>query len=453
VVGGAERILLDLALILLGAKLGGLAAARLRQPPIIGEILVGVLIGPSVLRLIPPFEVLDSAERYFHALAQGTSGTNGFTPGDFPAVQELAILALLAELGVLILLFEVGLESSLAEFRRIGPSAVLVGTYGVVFSLIAGAAGSYLLARQIDWVLTPNAQAAPNLLHAFIGATLTATSVGITARVLTDMKRVRTREAQIILGAAVFDDVLGLIVLAIVGGLVVNPGGLSALGVARVFALALGFFFAAILVGVLVAPRLLRFVHRRVDLPYAHLGAAIIFMLVVAYLATWVGLAAIVGAFAAGLALSGSEHRHVLLEHVKPVGSLFVGIFFVVLGIRVDLSQVTRDTLPLVLGVGLLLAFLGVLAKLLCGLGVVRANAHRFTVGVGMVPRGEVGLIFALFGLEHELLTNWQYTTIIIVVLLTTFVTPFWLKALDRRFTPLADPAPGAARVAEAESP
>ena len=437
-VGGAERLLLDLALILLGAKAGGWVAARFKQSPVIGEILVGILLGPSVFKLIPPFELLEAAT------AGGAVSNAAF---------ELSVLAALAELGVLILLFEVGLESSLAEFRRVGASAMLVGTYGVVFSLIAGAAGSYLLAREFDWVLTPTAQASPHLLHVFIGAALTATSVGITARVLTDMKRVRTREAQIILGAAVFDDVLGLIVLAIVGGLVVNPSGLSGLGVARVFATALGFFFAAIILGVLLAPRLLDVVHKKVDLPYAHLGAAVIFMLVVSYLATWVGLAAIVGAFAAGLALSTSQHRHVIFDHIRPVGSLFVSFFFVVLGIRVDLSQVTRDTLPLVLGVGVALTVLGILAKLLCGLGVVGTKAHRYTVGVGMVPRGEVGLIFALFGLEHGLLTNWQYTTIIIVVLLTTFVTPFWLKALDHRFTPLAEPAPGAARIAEAETP
>lgn len=444
-VGGPERILLYLALILVGARVGGEIASRLKQPPVVGEILVGVLIGPSLLGLLPPFEILDAANQFFAGAA-----TAPFAPADYPTAQNLAILALLAELGVLILLFEVGLESNLAEFRRVGVSAGLVGFYGVLFSLAIGWLASDLFARRIDWVLTPAAQAQPHLLHAFVGATLTATSVGITARVLRDIQKIRTNEAQIILGAAVFDDVLGLIVLAIVGGLVVSAAGLSALAIAQVFAIALGFFFAAIVLGVVLAPRLIDLVHRIFQTPFVHLVFGVSFMLLVAYLATVVGLAAIVGAFAAGLALSASPHRHVLFDHVKPLGAIFVSFFFVVLGARVDLRHVTGDTLPLVLLVGGVLTVAGILGKLACGLGVVGTRANRYVVGVGMVPRGEVGLIFALFGLEHGLLTNWQYTTVILVVLLTTLVTPFWLKALSGRFVEPTPQPPGAARLEEA---
>lgn len=448
-VGGPEHILLLVGLILLGAKLGGEAARRLRQPPVVGEILVGVILGPTLLGLVPRFDILHEVEVFFQE-------TGGAVPSarEFASGQDLHVLALLAEIGVLVLLFEVGLESNIAELRRVGLSAVLVGTLGVVVSLVAGAVASYLLARQIDWVITDNAIAQPHLLHIFIGATLTATSVGITARVLGDLGKIRTRETQIILGAAVFDDVLGLIVLAIVGGLVVNPQGLSAVGVGQVFLISLGFFFGAILVGRLLGPPLIEFVHRNLRSDYIHLGFAMVFMIAFAYLATVVGLASIVGAFAAGLALSASSHRHVIFEHLKPVGSLFVGFFFVVLGTRVNLREVTGDTALLVLGVGLGLSVIAIVAKLLCGLGVVRARASRLVVGVGMIPRGEVGLIFALFGLDHGLVNNWQYTTIIVVVLVTTLVTPLWLSALKSRFVGELEAEPAAqARLGEAVQP
>ncbi len=434
--GGAESLLLVIALIIIGAKIGGELARRVRQPPVVGEILVGIILGPTLLNLVPSFDILHGVEAFF-----GGQGGTAPTASDFGAAQELHVLAILAEIGVLILLFEVGLESNLQELKRVGASAVVVGTFGVVFSLIFGAAASWLIAKQISWVITENAVAAPNMLHVFIGATLTATSVGITARVLGDLQKIRTPEAQIILGAAVFDDVLGLIVLAIVGGLLTDPGSLTALGVGKVFVVSLGFFFLAIILGRLFAPRLIDVIHRKLHSEFIHLGFAMAFMILVAYLATVVGLASIVGAFAAGLALSGSTHRHIIFENLKPIGSIFVGFFFVVLGTRVDLSQITGDTALLVVGIGVGLTIIAIIAKLLCGFGVVGVKANRFVVGVGMVPRGEVGLIFALFGLDHGLVTNWQYTTIILVVLLTTLITPAWLKSLEKKFPPLGESA------------
>ena len=441
--GGAEPLLLVIALIIIGAKIGGELARRVKQPPVVGEILIGVLLGPTLLNLVPSFDILHSVETFF------TGGGAGTAPsaGDFVAAQELHVLAILAEIGVLILLFEVGLESNLQELKRVGASAVVVGTLGVVVSLVLGAAASWLIARQIAWVITENAVAAPNMLHIFIGATLTATSVGITARVLGDLQKIRSPEAQIILGAAVFDDVLGLIVLAIVGGLVTGAGNFTVVGVGTVFVISLGFFFLAIILGRLLAPRLIDFVHNKFHSEFIHVGLAMALMIIVAYLATLAGLASIVGAFAAGLALSGSTHRHIIFENLKPIGSVFVGFFFVVLGTRVDLSQIAGDTGLIVVGVGLGLTVIAILAKLACGLGVVRVKANRYIVGVGMVPRGEVGLIFALFGLDHGLVTNWQYTTVILVVLLTTLITPFWLKSLEKKFSPLAEATPPPAAV------
>ncbi|MBI2079107.1 MAG: cation:proton antiporter, partial [Euryarchaeota archaeon] len=414
---GASAILLDLVLVLVVAKLGGELVRRFGQPPLIGEIMGGLLVGPSLLNLLPPLEV-------------ELSRTGAAT--DVAAPAEAEVLLFLAQFGVLLLLFEVGLETDFKAFRRTGLSAGLVGFLGVAISLAAGFAASYLIAPYVTWIITDNALANPTLLHVFIGATLTATSVGITARVLTDLQVARTPESQIILGAAVFDDVLGLIVLALVSAFA-SAAALTFFGVAKIFVVALGFFFAAVIVGVWIGPRFMRGVHRAFKADYVHLAFALLFMLLVSYLATLAGLAAIVGAFAAGLALNGSEHRHTIFEHTRPVASLFVSFFFVLLGARINLREIAGDTALIVVGVGLLLTVVGVIAKVGAGLGVVRVKASRYVVGVGMVPRGEVGLIFAVFGLEHALVTNWQYTSLILVVLLTTIVTGATVGGPPRR--------------------
>jgi Kef-type K+ transport system membrane component KefB len=422
--GGA--LLLQLVLVLAGAKLGAEVFRRLGQPALVGEIMVGLLLGPSLLSVLPDFLG--------------------------PATTESTVLLAFAEIGVLLLLFEVGLETDLQAFRRVGPSAGLVGLLGVVFSLGAGYALSAILVGRIPWIVTATAQAQPQLLHIFIGAALAATSVGITARVLSDMGRSRTPEGLIILGAAVFDDVLGLIVLALVSGLV--GGSLAPIRIATVLIAGLGFFLLAIAAGGWLGQRLLRLVGRTFKADYAHLGFAVLFMLFVSWLATLVGLAPIVGAFAAGLALNSSEHRQIIFEHVKPVGSLFVSFFFVVLGARIDLRGATGATTGWILIAGLALTLVGTMAKLGAGLGVVGVRASRYVVGIGMVPRGEVGLIFAVFGLDHGLITNWQYTCLVLVVLLTTLITPLWLKASARRFSaPMDGPVPHPAHPAAATRP
>jgi Kef-type K+ transport system membrane component KefB len=427
--GEGGELLLAFVLVLAGAKLGGEVFRRIGQPALIGEILVGLTLGPSLLDILPDFSI-------------GVDHT--------PTAE---VLLALAQIGVLLLLFEVGLETDIKAFQRVGVSAGLVGFLGVAFSLVLGILVSYALTPYMPWVISDEAVQSPILLHVFIGAALTATSVGITAQVLRELGRLRSPESQIILGAAVFDDVLGLIVLAIVSGLV-GGAALSPLGIAWVFVASLGFFIVAIVAGAWFAPRMMRLVHRFFKADYAHLGFAVLFMFVVSYLATLSGLAAIVGAFAAGLALSRSEHHQLIFEQVRPVGSLFVGFFFVVLGARIDLREAAGDTGMYVVAAGLLLTVVGILAKLAAGLGVVGIKASRYVVGVGMVPRGEVGLIFAVFGLEHGLVTNWQYTSIVLVVLLTTLVTPIWLKSAGRRFTePTESAAPRQASLAGATEP
>ncbi len=418
--GSSEmEILLRVALLLVAAKVGGEVARRLRQPAVAGEILAGILIGPSLFGWIP-------------APSDGS-----LLPSSLDALHGLnsdAVLGVLAELGVLLLLFQVGLESSLKEFKRVGGSAALVGTYGVLFSVVAGYGASWLLARSFDWAETPVAASQPWLLHLFVGATLAATSVGITARVLRELGVLASPESRIILGAAVFDDVLGLIILGVVSGLVQDPGSVGGVAIAKVAGIAVLFLVVALAAGAWLVPRIFEAVTRLVPGPAALLGIGLAFMIALSAAAGLAGLAPIVGAFAAGLALSGSKHNHELFEQTQPVAGLFVGLFFVLLGVRVDVGQLTGPAGPLALAVGVALTVLAVGSKLLAGFGVMGKQADRLAVGVGMVPRGEVGLIFALFGLEHGLVGQPQYAAIVFVVLATTLVTPPWLKGISGRF-------------------
>jgi Kef-type K+ transport system membrane component KefB len=420
--GETEVLLLRLALLILVAKVFGEIARRVHQPPVAGEILGGVLIGPSVLGWIPPFET--------HVLP--------ITLHDLASANSQAFLEALGELGVLILLFEVGLESNLRDMRRVGTSATLVGVLGVAISLAAGYAASWFLMQAMPWDVTEAAMGRPWLLHLFVGATLTATSVGITARVLRELGVLGTPEAQTILGAAVIDDVLGLIVLAIVTALAAGAA-ITAASVGTILAFAVGFFVAAVLVGTWLGPRLFGLIDRVFRGEYALLAFAIVFMLAVSSLANLAGLAAIVGAFAAGLALSGSDKRHDMASALRPVASLFVSLFFVLLGARVDLRDLGGDTATYAMAAALLLTATGILAKLAAGWGVTDRIVDKFAVGVGMVPRGEVGLIFAVYGLTHALVAGWQYATLVLVVLLTTLATPPWLKAIKPRFKPMQD--------------
>lgn len=419
----AVAVLLPIVVILVAARIGSELARRARLPGVVGEIVAGILLGPSVIRFLD------------------------VTSENAAAIPATEVLLFLGELGVLLLLFEVGLESDLGQLRRVGASASLVGTLGVVVSLAAGAAVSFGLANFDAWIDTDAAVQTPVYLHLFVGAILTATSVGITARVLSEMGRIQTIESQVILGAAVVDDVLGLVVLAIMGGLV--AGGLTAIGIGVVVVKAIGFFIVGLAAASWAFPRFLRGLHKVFKADFVHFGFAVIFMLMLAYAAAAAGLAPIVGAFVAGIAFSRSEHRHEIFDQVRPMGSLFTGFFFVLLGAHVDLTQFPVEQMTVALVAIIVLTVSGVAAKLGAGLGVLRGQADRLTVGVGMVPRGEVGFIFALAALQFGVLANWQYTILIVVILLTTLVAPPWLKALRNRFQP-SEVAPIQARLEDA---
>jgi Kef-type K+ transport system membrane component KefB len=377
-------ILLAFAAALLGAKLLGEAAERIGQPAVLGEILAGVLLGPSVLGWV--------------SLSSG--------------------LLLLAEIGVVLLLFEVGLETDLPELLRVGVAAARVAVVGMILPF----AGGLLLTRSAghSWVTA-----------IFVGAALTATSVGITARVLSELRVLETREGRIILGAAVLDDVLGLVLLAIVGqiaaGTAVNAGS-----VARSTALALGFLVVAILLGIPLGRRLVAVVSRasvRGVLVTASVGLA----LLMAAAAKAAGSAEIVGAFACGLVLARTNRRHDIDTALKPVVDIFAPIFFVAVGAQVDLQVLAPSSdgnRAMLLAVGLTaVAFAG---KFGAGYVAGRDVSHAF-IGAGMVPRGEVGLIFASVGRSSGALSPSEFAAVVLAVLATTFLAPPLLKILRPR--------------------
>ncbi len=440
--GGAGVVLLQVLLVLVGAKVGGELAERIRQPAVLGELVVGILLGASLFGGfvgMPDFELAREAER----LQESADGEGGLLAlGSFfhersAELLSLEVLSFLATLGVILLLFEVGLESDVKELARVGASSLVVALVGIAASFVLGYAFSWALARAwAPWQAAGDALP-PYLLHVFVGATLTATSVGITARVLADMGQLQSREARIILGAAVLDDIGGLIILAIVAALVDAAAGgatVSATGILWITAKAIGFLAVALAVGLKAVPRAFDALVARFRIKGFPVALAISFALLMAYLASLFGLADIVGAFAGGLILAQAKAAHRIFEDLRPLAAVFVGFFFVTLGMRVDLTRMEGHAAA-VLGIGIVLTLIAVLAKLTCGWGVLRRDdASRLVVGVGMAPRGEVGLIFAALGLEAGLIANWQYTAVILVVLATTFVTPIWLKRLHGGF-------------------
>ncbi|HEY6118581.1 MAG TPA: cation:proton antiporter [Pyrinomonadaceae bacterium] len=406
----APGVLIGIPIMLVLAKLGGEAFERLGQPAVLGELITGIILGNLVLL--------------------------GFTAAE--PLKTDAIISALAEIGVIILLFEVGLESNLKEMLEVGLSSMLVAILGVIVPFLLG------------WIVS--AYFLPNesrLVHIFIGATLCATSVGITARVFKDLNKLSTREARIILGAAVIDDVLGLLILAVVAGAIRAASGGNASSfsdVALITSKALLFLAGAIAVGHFVVPRVLRRAGK-LETRGVLLTLAISFCFFLSWAATIVKLAPIVGAFAAGLVLDevhyqkeGDKKERSLVELLQSVSTFLVPIFFVLMGLKVDLTLFTRTDL---LAFALTLTIAAILGKQICGAGVMQRGINRVAVGVGMIPRGEVGLIFAGIGASLVLPNSTgqlepvvgpaTFGAIVIMVIITTLVTPAPLKwALNR---------------------
>ncbi len=398
------QLLLVLAGMLAGAKILGDLAERVGQPAVLGELLAGVLLGPSALGLLP---------------------ATGF---------DAEFIRVLGEIGVILLLFEIGLETDLREMFRVGTSSLAVAAVGVVLPFALGFA---------YWAYGPHVPSGSADLHLaaiFIGATLTATSVGITARVLGDLGQLGSKEARIIIGAAVIDDVLGLVILTVVSGLAAGTA-LSVLGVAKTFAVAVGFLVAAVVVGRFVAPHLFNVIDR-MRVRHVLLVFAIAFALGLSALAAVAGSAMIIGAFAAGLVLSGTNQFDTIEERVKPVAGVFTPFFFVSVGGNLDLGLLnpSRPGATAVLTIAAVLTLLGILGKVAAGWAAPWDRFRRLVVGVGMVPRGEVGLIFAEIGRRTGVLSNEVFGAVLLMVMATTFVAPPTLKALFSR--PGAGPAP-----------
>lgn len=391
--------LLDVLVIGAAAALGGVAARRLRQPAVLGEVAAGLLLAPSLLGDMAGLPTL------------GVGVDGEFLEG-------------LAEIGAVVLLFLVGLECDIGLLRRHARSGAAVAVIGIAVSLAAGAGASLALAR--TWPAWPN----ETLLHLTVGVALAATSVGITARVLGESGRLSTPEATIILTAAVLDDVGGLLLLAVLSALAGGTG----IGLDDV-ALRSALFFASAAATMALAPRLMRRMPEGGLLP-----SALAVALLLAAIAHWAGLSAIVGAFAAGLAFSQVGPRHALATQAAPLGWLLPPLFFASIGMRADFLAL-GDRAAAALAVGTLLAAIGIAAKLASGLGVRRGEADRLVVGVGMVPRGEVGLIVAAIALTAGILADWQYAALVVTALLTTLVAPPWLAALRGRFVPGPPPA------------
>jgi Kef-type K+ transport system membrane component KefB len=386
-----ERVLLLLAVILVSAKVLGELAERIGQPAVVGELLAGVLLGPSVIGFVDP---------------------------------TLPVLHIFAEIGVILLLFTIGLETDLKRLLSVGGAATMVAVVGVVLPFALG----YFVSRGLGLDLLPAIVA---------GAALTATSVGITARVFSDLGRLKSAEGQIVLGAAVIDDVIGLIILAVVSDLVAGNAP-SVLGVARTTGVAFGFLAVALLVGRVVIPRVFGVIGRSgKEQTLASMALALAFLMAV--LASEVGSALIIGAFAAGLVLAPTEHAHAVERGVVRLANFFVPIFFVAVGAAVDVRTFgSRD----VLLIGLALTAVAIIGKFAAGFAPVWIRARKTLIGVGMIPRGEVGLIFAQTGLAAGVLTAGTFSALMLMVLVTTFMAPPLLRHMIAK-SPAGETATG----------
>jgi Kef-type K+ transport system membrane component KefB len=408
----AAPVVLALAVILVAAKFGGDLATRVNQPAVLGELLVGVVLGNVSLLGLQLFEPI---------------ATNAF-------------IDMFSRVGVIILLFEVGLESTVGQMMKVGVSALLVAVLGVVTPFVLG----YFVTR----ALLP---AHSVYVALFIGATLTATSVGITARVLKDLGKSQLPESRIILGAAVIDDVLGLVILAVVTGIIgaADQGTELALSeVALTLFKAVAFLVGSLVIGLWLSPRMFHLaslLKARMVLLAFGLG----FCFGLAWLADYIGLAPIVGAFAAGLILEDvhfkdfkDKEQHNLEELVNPISYFLVPVFFVLMGMRTDLQSFAA---PGVLSLAAALCVIAVAGKLVAGFGALGQGLDRLSIGVGMVPRGEVGLIFASIGsqltVKGERVVDPQiFSAVVVMVIVTTMVTPPVLKWTLARKAPVSAP-------------
>lgn len=372
------EILRHILIVLVAAKLAAEVAERVGVPAVVGEILAGIVVGPSML--------------------------NAVGHGD-------EVLRTLGEIGVILLLLEVGMEMDLKELAKVGRVSMQVATVGVVAPMVSGMVAMGLMGEEFNTAL-------------FVGAALTATSVGITARVFGDLRALATTEARVVLGAAVADDVMGLIVLTVVVRLV-TEGSVSVLSVLGIIAVAVAFLVVGGLVGLLAAPRIFSSVDKVSRSTGTMVAMALAFTLAFAELADLAKLAPIVGAFVAGIALARTRQASRIHRELGPVGHLFIPVFFLQIGIDADIEVFFKAS---VLRDAAILLVVAIVGKLLAPIGAIGSPGDKPLIGLGMLPRGEVGLIFATLGLQNGVLNEELYGALLLVVLVTTLVSPQLLK-------------------------
>jgi Kef-type K+ transport system membrane component KefB len=435
-------VLLGVTGILFVALLGRFGARKLGLPSVLGELGMGILIGNIayligfdlvvVLREGPAF--FDAVKELLHCDATELACIHALGPDKAEhmlallrgphggeLIQVAQTLDVFSRYGIIFLLFMVGLRTSIDEMRQVGPDSLRVAVIGVLLPFVLGFASSRLLIPDIT-------------LHTslFLGAALGATSVGISVMVLQEMKMESTRVARIILGAAVIDDILGLLLLSVVSGIVVT-GGIELGQILVVIVMTTMFLAGAIYLG----PWLLRLIiHmvRHLDLMEAKLFISFLFVMLLAWMANLAGLATIVGAFTAGLIMQDAYFRHwgherehtvCIKDLIMPLEVILVPIFFVLMGIQVKLESFLSWHV-IILSTGLLAA--AIVGKLLAGFGASRDN-NRWAIGIGMLPRGEVGLIFAAIGKSLGVIDDALFSAIVLMVILTTLLAPPLLKA------------------------
>jgi Na+:H+ antiporter len=377
-----EQFLFTIFVMFVAAKLAAEIFERLRQPAVAGEILAGVIIGPSILGLVTPSELTEA----------------------------------LSEIGVILLLFLVGLETKPADIFRVGWRAMLVAVLGVIFPFIAG----YLI--MLAWGET-------TIESIFVGAAMVATSVGITARVLGQMGLLSLEVSRIILGAAVIDDILGLLILAVVSSLA-KEGGVNYVQIGTTAALAVGFTLLIILVGARAVNRIRPRVEKlKVGQSYLIFGLAL--CLGLALVASYIGVAAIIGAFLAGMALSESAEGTDMPHQAEAVTEFMLPFFLTNIGMQLKLDALlNRNTIIL----AVIVTILAVLSKLIgCGLAAWSLGRKKaMQIGMGMVPRGEVGVVVAQIGLSLNAVDAASYGVVLFMAVATTLIAPPFLARLFR---------------------
>ena len=390
---------LALASIFIVGKIVSSLFVKYKQPEVLGELIAGVLLG--ILGLIPLYGEL--GYDFFH---------------------------LLSEVGVAILLFEIGLETDLDDLINVGLPSLIVGIIGVVAPFGLGYFTVYTLA-DLNFV-SFGSETGQFLTALTIGATLTATSVGITARVLSELGKLKSTEAKVVLGAAVIDDVLGLIILAVISGIISTSSisgtsdiSISSTEILIISAKAFGFLILAILLGNLFTKKLFIFIYNLKARGSLLLGA-LAYTFIFAYLAQFAGLAPIIGAFAAGLLLAKTNQKDLIEDRLKPVADVFIPIFFIMVGSAVDITAFNpfiKENIAVII-LALVLFVVAIIGKVISGIGAYKLNVNKLVIGIGMIPRGEVGLIFASMGLVSGVLTKSEYSALTIMVMLTTFIAP-----------------------------